>query len=642
MKKRIIALIMVLSVSFPTVACAYKFPNAYWKIHDKYEQAVNSNDYNSIITYGGQAIDMMLEEPQTEPDVISLIADRAQRVASAYATLGMYDESARMYEFFLPYAEQMDWKDSVIIANANIQNYRTKIQLYTDGGSSNYYGAKNEPQNGVLFGTLSESETRNVVKSDTAVLVYHELGYPVVHYVDDFLKEAEEKGLTLELALNCPDEGSDIANFESKKFDIENISNLLKKFPEAKVLLRFGAEFNVWENQANPEEYKAAYRYVSDYFHRNNPNVAMVWSPGAVSVWGMDMNDFYPGDEYVDWVGVSLYMTKYFIGNPNAPDYEQAYFKTGIYCDPVLLINEVIEKYGDRKPVMLSESGVSHHTSSSYLTENTTDWADRKMQEYLYYLPMMYPQIKFIAYFDTYVNNEMNNYALVQNKTLQTCFAEISKYSRFIKRGNSNATLCYRPMWNDMPLDGIVPVSCYAHIFGETVKTVQYYVDGNLYSSSNQIPFTSYINFNDFPDGTHTIKAVAITENEKNAECEYRVTSKRDKDIKVYVAGNKVDFDQTPVIHLGRTMVPLRAIFEALGASVEWNSETRTVKSKKGSITIELSIDSDALYKNGAPVYLDVPAMLVNNRTLVPVRAISEALGAEVNWDGVTRSINIE
>lgn len=642
MKKRLLTIITVLCICIPSAVYAYKFPNAYWKIHDKYEQAVNSNDYNSIITYGRQAIDMMLGEPQSEPDVISLIADRSQRVANAYAAVGMYDESAEMYEFFLPYAEKMDWKDSVIIANANIPHYRTKMQLYTDGGGSVYYGGKNEPENGVLFGTLAESKTREFVKSDSAILVYHELGYPVVYYVDDYLKEAEEKGLTLELALNCPGQGSDIANFESKKYDIENISNLIKRFPKAKVLLRFGAEFNVWGNQANTEQYKAAYRYVADYFHNNNPNVAMVWSPSAVSSWGMDVNDFYPGDEYVDWVGVSFYMTKYFIGNPNVPDYEQAYFKTGIYCDPVLLIGEIIEKYGDRKPIMLSESGVGHWVGSSYITENTTAWADRKMQEYLYYLPMIYPQIKFIAYFDTYVNNEMNNYALVSNKTLQNRFIEISKYSRLIKRGNNNATMCYRPMWNNMQVDGIVPVSCYAHIFNETVKTVQYYVDGSLYSSSGQIPFTSYINLNDFADGAHVIKAVAITESGKTAECEYTVTSQSGSDVGVFVSGDKVSFDQVPVIHLGRTMVPLRAIFEALGASVDWNPETRTVMCKKGSNTIELTIDSDVLYKNGNPVSLDVPAMLVNGRTLVPVRAVSEALGAKVNWDDSTRSVIID
>ena len=57
--KKIIAFITLLCLCIPTVASAYKFPNAYWKIHDKYEAAVNSNDYNGIITYGRQAIDIM-------------------------------------------------------------------------------------------------------------------------------------------------------------------------------------------------------------------------------------------------------------------------------------------------------------------------------------------------------------------------------------------------------------------------------------------------------------------------------------------------------------------------------------------------------------------------------------------------------
>ena len=60
MKKRIIAMAAAFCLCFSATVSAYKFPNAYWKIHDKYEQAVNANDYNSIITYGRQAIDMML------------------------------------------------------------------------------------------------------------------------------------------------------------------------------------------------------------------------------------------------------------------------------------------------------------------------------------------------------------------------------------------------------------------------------------------------------------------------------------------------------------------------------------------------------------------------------------------------------
>ena len=88
-------------------------------------------------------------------------------------------------------------------------------------------------------------------------------------------------------------------------------------------------------------------------------------------------------------------------------------------------------------------------------------------------------------------------------------------------------------------------------------------------------------------------------------------------------------------------MVPLRAIFEALGASVEWNQETKTVTSTKGDTTIKLTIDSNTMYVNDNAVTLDSPACVVNDRTLVPVRAISEAYKTKVDWNGDTRTVTI-
>jgi hypothetical protein len=91
-----------------------------------------------------------------------------------------------------------------------------------------------------------------------------------------------------------------------------------------------------------------------------------------------------------------------------------------------------------------------------------------------------------------------------------------------------------------------------------------------------------------------------------------------------------------------RTMVPLRAIFEALGATVEWNGETRTVTSEKGNTKISLAIDDTNLYVNGEAKVLDVPAQIVNDRTMVPARAIAEAYGCKVEWDNDTRTVTIK
>ena len=112
-------------------------------------------------------------------------------------------------------------------------------------------------------------------------------------------------------------------------------------------------------------------------------------------------------------------------------------------------------------------------------------------------------------------------------------------------------------------------------------------------------------------------------------------------DIKVLVNGTAVVFDQPPVIEGGRTLVPLRAIFEALGATVDYNTSARTVTAVRGDVTVKLTIDSDVMYRNGSPVTLDVPAKIIGGRTLVPVRAIGESFGSKVDWNGAARTVTI-
>lgn len=100
-------------------------------------------------------------------------------------------------------------------------------------------------------------------------------------------------------------------------------------------------------------------------------------------------------------------------------------------------------------------------------------------------------------------------------------------------------------------------------------------------------------------------------------------------------------YDQTPVNVDGRTMVPLRAIFEALGAKVEWDGATQTVTATKDDTTVVLTINSNEAWVNGKKVLLDVPAKLINENTMVPIRFVSEALGANVEWDNYSQSVII-
>ena len=125
----------------------------------------------------------------------------------------------------------------------------------------------------------------------------------------------------------------------------------------------------------------------------------------------------------------------------------------------------------------------------------------------------------------------------------------------------------------------------------------------------------------------------------------------------VYVNGDALTVDTPPYIKNDRTMVPMRAIFEALGAEVTWDDATKTavaVKDKveivsedgieklhKTQVEVKITIGENVLYKNGEAITLDAAAEITNNRTMVPVRAISEAFGCTVNWDNETRCVNI-
>lgn len=114
-----------------------------------------------------------------------------------------------------------------------------------------------------------------------------------------------------------------------------------------------------------------------------------------------------------------------------------------------------------------------------------------------------------------------------------------------------------------------------------------------------------------------------------------------DNGITVKIDGQAVAFDVSPQIINNRTMVPMRKIFETLGATVEWDQNTKTVTSTKGGTTVSLTIDNPKMSVNGNVVTLDTPACIVDNRTLVPVRAIAEAFQTEVNWDESTKTVSI-
>ena len=111
--------------------------------------------------------------------------------------------------------------------------------------------------------------------------------------------------------------------------------------------------------------------------------------------------------------------------------------------------------------------------------------------------------------------------------------------------------------------------------------------------------------------------------------------------ISVLVDGLPVVFDVEPTILGNRTMVPFRALGEALNVAVHWDGATRTITAKDGENIVRLQIANKVAYRNQQRLNLDVPPQIVGNRTLVPIRFFSEALACRVHWNASLRRVRI-
>src|SRR2546423_7318430 len=120
------------------------------------------------------------------------------------------------------------------------------------------------------------------------------------------------------------------------------------------------------------------------------------------------------------------------------------------------------------------------------------------------------------------------------------------------------------------------------------------------------------------------------------------VSAAQAQDIRVRVNGERVNFYGTqPRVVDGRVLVPLRGVLEQMGATVDWMASTQTVVATRGRTEIDLPIGSRTATVGGREVTLDVPAMTIAGSTMVPLRFVSEALGADVAWSGATNTVNI-
>jgi len=115
------------------------------------------------------------------------------------------------------------------------------------------------------------------------------------------------------------------------------------------------------------------------------------------------------------------------------------------------------------------------------------------------------------------------------------------------------------------------------------------------------------------------------------------------QDIRVLVDGDEIRFgDQQPIEKEGRILVPLRGVFQRLGATVNWDPSTQTITARRDGTRVKITIGQLDAAVDGQSTQMDVPATLIYGVTMVPLRFVSEALGAYVGWDQANREVDIK
>lgn len=229
----------------------------------------------------------------------------------------------------------------------------------------------------------------------------------------------------------------------------------------AKIFLRFASEMNgTWTNYSgDPELYKEKWRLLTRVIRERADNVAMVWCPYTTP--RDPIPSYYPGDEWVDWVGVNMYNVTYFNQDPNMP---------ARHVGPTDMLDYIYRRYAERKPIMIGEYATTHF--SALENKPVVDFAIENIRTLYQALRAKYPRVKAINYFNS--NNlllshrQNNNYTVTANPRVLAAYRSAIASPHFLP-GVASAALAPLPETTTQDLAknlGLRPLSDGARIEG--------------------------------------------------------------------------------------------------------------------------------------------------------------------------------
>lgn len=276
------------------------------------------------------------------------------------------------------------------------------------------------------------------------------------------------------------------------------------------IFLRFAAEFNDPANEwsRNPKLYVEKFRLVHDIMAVYAPNVAMVWMPMASRLEVIDQ--YFPGDAFVDWVGLSLYSLPFINGNVH---------DSGERLNPLDAIRGFYNKYALHHPMQISEYAASHRTLAS--PGQTFDlFAQTKLRMLFWGAYLKFPRLKNINWLDLdmidgrFAGNRQierrNDYRLfVPGK--REAYNELFFEPYFLSGYDLNSSVKRpMPLPDALKIYGVLRLGAWIKTFEPYIAKVGFWLDGKFVSSADRLPYQFELNTNNIKAGQHTLELLAF------------------------------------------------------------------------------------------------------------------------------------
>ncbi len=412
-----------------------------------------------------------------------------------------------------------DW--SALLSDMESVVNKTEIDIYTEGSPKEavYYGAKHEPHGGVYAGIVSDGNGDPEIGKPE--IFSHDFGvYSSYLEFDDFQSDFNkpssyiipEKDCLNQVPWNIVDINLvlDDENNEYIKKTLDNIAKYNKP-----TIVRFGAEMNIGYLGDSPSAYVKAFRKIANIIHNDYPNFAVMWSPNDNGSLDRQFWYYYPGDEYVDWIGVSSFSKKDFLTSLLFEDDSevitsreaQIYFTLGDFgytTNSLKYITNFMTKNNIKKPLAISEGGVV--TRLSYPTSGFDDkWGETRIRNMYWYAAMRYPELKSIVYFNHDMDTEVIGFYLEYKPNYQTIMEDAIQNGPYMLKYNEKPKFTFVKANNGRVYNSNYDIPIYGYVYQPEQYTnyVEYILDGKVIDTQTQIPYKTIINSNTISNGKH-------------------------------------------------------------------------------------------------------------------------------------------